>query len=858
MWASHQETVKRSLPDGLPAKECFGELIAASRAAWSSKQGLLVIEGKTGSGKTTVGPLALSCAGFRRVVVAMPGREMVRSAGKGLADWGLGGDVGQQLRGESANLKAGIVFATYGALAQQILKDGGLGADAVILDEFHSYDSQSDLQFLFAFLLSKPYPERPLVVLASATMPDLTRLLSPLLLEGMAGVQVGARTRFRVTSDDPVVVSSPEEAEKAGFDRAVEAQADLYAMHGDTKRYCILVFLPSREACEKRAEDARRLRIPAFAAHADAPCEAWGADDRTPNRVIFCTSVLEASVTISEVAMVVDVALTKRLTHEPSTGQQYLSLRRATEAQCLQRAGRTGRLCCGRYLRILASDVPESEALPAGFDVRYHAQLAHLGLGPDALTRAGVLVDLELAGHRRLQLQEASLMRETGELLPRGEKMLDTGVNVLELQILEASAGAGLALAGIALVAWSRETHALFRRLPETHPQHKEVTAAREALFRKTGCSEPHVLLMLKNLQHGSRSAAAELGLSGRALQAASDCELELCELSKLAPRRALPEEQVRREADALLRVLRPLAGEYSHNGRSSRRGGAWSVVEDDSSPTFPAWADLPLLFKHYHGPTPPRMACLAAVPMEIGSRLRFEMRLSWPLPEDDAVGRLSRAAGLPAVNTKAVAEESSDGETSSSLPFASTSSSSTASTFTPASSASTPTSVPPVAAAAVGPLPVEAAAGPLDSPLLLQAASCATGAFSPLPSPRPLPAADAWPDASCLSLGRHGQEWVSRFPASLRLLPALGSEKLVKVNVGDVYRQVGKGQVQHGHAPNGVKVSFVAILVAPLDSGADACAAGRGSGWVSLASLRETGEFRAMWAASLFPETSV
>jgi len=125
----------------------------------------MVFFGGTGSGKTTLTPLALACAGYT-VHVAMPGRgAMVRSAVQTLKTWRMDKEVGQQLRGESRWLRSRVGFATCGALLHQLLADGTVHSETVILDEFHCIGDSSDLQVLVAALLFKLASQRQLIVL---------------------------------------------------------------------------------------------------------------------------------------------------------------------------------------------------------------------------------------------------------------------------------------------------------------------------------------------------------------------------------------------------------------------------------------------------------------------------------------------------------------------------------------------------------------------------------------------------------------------------------------------------------------------------------------------------------------------
>ena len=788
------DCVRSRIPDDLPAKAKFDDLVAAAASARSG--GIMVVTGGTGSGKTTLTPLALACAGYASVRVAMPGRAMVRSAVQALKAWRMDKDVGQQLRGESRGLHSRVVFATYGALLQQLLADGELHSEAVILDEFHCLGDSSDLQVLLAALLCKPASERPLVVLTSATMPDLAAMGFP---DGLPTVHVSSAGRFEVKHIDHLNARTAEEAEQLAFDRAVAAQLWLKSKHGDTGNACAIVFLPSREACEKRADEAVSRGLPAFAAHADLPKEDWALEGG-PNRIIFCTSVLEASVTIKTVEVVIDSGLTKGLAVDPGTGQTYLSLQKATEAQSLQRAGRAGRLCPGHYCRIVPADFCARTPLPLGYDERFYVQLAALEVGVDTLP-AGAKPAAELA-HSKTHGLESALAMRGGELLECGHRMLRLQTTSLEQRVLDAASEADLLRAGISLVAWSRQGYQVFRRLKDSDPRHTVVTEQRAKLIKQAGGSEPHLWLLLRSVS-ASRQAKASLCLSDRVLQQVLDDELELCELLRLPRAPGGDEGTALAIADKLVKALEPLATLYAASEGGGRRGGRWASVQK-LQPSCLGRADVPALLRDSAGGR--WMACLATSPIEVGWRLKYEMKLTWPVdprpaePQQPPAWESWVVDSLPAVPQQPVPQ-------------------------------------PPAweSWALNSQAPTEAAQPPLRPSEAPQQLSWPTE-----PQPPLLPSA-SWPAASSLTRGKVGQLWVCAQNTATRPTGEIGSTRCGTVMVGEVYRQVGEGHAFYGSSPDdGQRITYVAALMSPAGGGA--------SNWATLVSLRESGLFRALW----------
>lgn len=555
--------------------------------------------GGTGSGKTTVTPLALACTGAT-VRVAMPGRAMVLSAVRALGGWGI--EAGQQLKGESKGLSGRIVFSTYGALLKQVLADELDPATTVVLDEFHELRRNSDLQALAAALL---YRRPRVLVLASATMPDISAFGET------TRVHVSCEGRFRVRPMPVITVDTAVEAEQAVFDQAVDSQKWLLQKHGDHGDACVLAFLPSREACEKRAEEALALGISAYAAHSDVPKEDWGLAGGA-NRIIFSTDVLQASVTVPTVEVVVDSGMTKDLRLDSASGQCYLGLQKATEAQRQQRAGRAGRLCDGFVIHVEVNDLQACSELPLGCDDRFFLQMVSLGI-PEV--PAAVRPDETLSTSKMARLAAAGAVVQ-GRLGRIGVRMLDWGTSLHEQRLLDVAEEAGLQAAGACVVAWSRRGGEVFRRLKDTDPQKAAIQRRREGLLEQAQGSDLRLWLLMT--ASPSPATTRALGLSARKLKEIEADEEDLC-VRLQVPRSCPTPEAALQNAVRLEAALLPLAEVFQEDG-----GGRWS----SSSGTC---AGLPQILKRYVGSTGAQ-ASLGALPVDNGWRVKLVMHLTWPV----------------------------------------------------------------------------------------------------------------------------------------------------------------------------------------------------------------------------------
>src|SRR5918998_1305617 len=120
----------------------------------------------------------------------------------------------------------------------------------------------------------------------------------------------------------------------------------------------LLVFLPgaaeirrAQSACEQLAARYDLMVVPL---HGELPAEEQDRAVRPAERrkVILSTNVAETSVTIENVAAVVDSGVARVAAHSPWSGLPTLKVARVSQASAVQRAGRAGRTRAGRCLRL--------------------------------------------------------------------------------------------------------------------------------------------------------------------------------------------------------------------------------------------------------------------------------------------------------------------------------------------------------------------------------------------------------------------------------------------------------------------------------------------------------------------------
>lgn len=343
----------------LPVRHALPELHAALENA-----GVAVLAAPTGTGKTTLVPLAL--AGLlpdrpgppRRVLVAEPRRLAARAAARRMA-WLLGeqpGDrVGFTVRGEH---RPGTLVnvVTTGVLLQRLQYDPELaGVDAVLLDECH--ERHLDADTALAFLLDVRAALRPDLRLVAASATADT--------EAWAGLLGGApvvRTEAALHPVELVWAPSPRPVRPAYGMRvdpallehvAATVRRALGERSGD-----VLCFLPGVGEIGRVAGALSGIEV--LQVHGQAPAAVQEAVLRpgSARRVVLATSVAESSLTVPGVRVVVDSGLAREPRTDHARGLSALTTVRVSRAGADQRAGRAGREAPGAVYRCWTASEP--------------------------------------------------------------------------------------------------------------------------------------------------------------------------------------------------------------------------------------------------------------------------------------------------------------------------------------------------------------------------------------------------------------------------------------------------------------------------------------------------------------------
>ena len=333
----------------------------------------VVVEGETGSGKTTQIPQFLVNAGYApldpatgqamMVACTQPRRVAAMSIAKRVAeemDVSLGQHVGYTIRFDDlTDQSTRLKFMTDGMLLREAMTDPTLGRyKCIVLDEAHERTLSTDV---LMGLLKEVLPKRPdmNLIVMSATQ-DAAKFQK--YFQDAPLLKVPGRTH-------PVEIFYTPEPERDYVEAAVRTAVQIHQFEepGD-----VLIFLTGEEEIESVCRSLRS-EAESFAAEVgplvvyplystlppakqseifnDAP------PPRTPGgppgrKVVVSTNIAETSLTIDGIVYVVDPGFSKQKVYNPRIRVESLLVSPISQASAKQRSGRAGRTRPGKCFRL--------------------------------------------------------------------------------------------------------------------------------------------------------------------------------------------------------------------------------------------------------------------------------------------------------------------------------------------------------------------------------------------------------------------------------------------------------------------------------------------------------------------------
>lgn len=338
----------------LPVYRHEAELLAAI-----AQHQVVVVEGATGSGKTTQIPRMLLHAGItdRVIGVTQPRRIAATSVAHRIAEEegvAIGGLVGHCIRfDDQTSEQTRIKIMTDGILLEEARGDHDFDRYGVLMiDEAHERTLNIDVTLgLLARAIARRADLR--VVISSATLdPERFVTFFSGLGQNVPTVHIDAR---------------PFPVEIRYRPPALEHDRDerLYALCDEVERIVrsgepghILCFLSGEAPIQHARIELQRRRI-------DRGCEIiplYGAlvreeQDRVfgefgKRKIVLSTNLAETSITVPDVRFVIDSGVAKVPRVDPRTGIRTLQEEPIARASCDQRSGRAGRTAPGVAVRL--------------------------------------------------------------------------------------------------------------------------------------------------------------------------------------------------------------------------------------------------------------------------------------------------------------------------------------------------------------------------------------------------------------------------------------------------------------------------------------------------------------------------
>ena len=334
----------------------------------------IVIEGETGSGKTTQLPQALVLAKFhlanvepgakhQLVACTQPRRVAAMSVAKRVAqemDVRLGAEVGYTIRFDDKTSGSTVLkYMTDGMLLREAMSDPNLGRYSVImLDEAHERTLSTDvLMGLLKEVLKRRADLR--IIIMSATL-NAQKFVD--YFDGAPHLKVPGRMH-------PVEIFYTPEAERDYVDAACRTAVQIhqYEPKGD-----ILIFLTGemeiedccqriRRECEGLGTEVGPIEVLPLYGSLATTKQALIFNDAPPPRrpggkpgrkVVVSTNIAETSLTIDGVVYVIDPGFSKQKVYNPRIRVESLLVSPISRASAKQRSGRAGRTRPGKCFRL--------------------------------------------------------------------------------------------------------------------------------------------------------------------------------------------------------------------------------------------------------------------------------------------------------------------------------------------------------------------------------------------------------------------------------------------------------------------------------------------------------------------------
>ncbi len=345
--------------------------------AWEAKKNILklfnenqiiIIQGETGSGKTTQIPQFLLQDGFNRgIAVTQPRRVAAQSVAKRVSeemDVVLGEEVGYSVRFDDKSSKKTLIkYLTDGMLLREATMDKNLMRYCtIIIDEAHERTLATDILFGFLKeLLPKRKDDLKLIIM-SATI-DIHKFQeyfnAPLIL-------IPGRMF-------PVEIKYLKEPADDYFEASINYVVNI---HKNEKEGDILLFLTGEEEIENAVQrireeiydlDKKYHNVNVIPMYGTLPPHLQQKifEPFNGRKIIVATNIAESSITVDGVVYVVDPGFAKQKVFNPRLREETLMINEISQESAEQRAGRAGRTRPGKCYRLYTEESFKKDLNPS-------------------------------------------------------------------------------------------------------------------------------------------------------------------------------------------------------------------------------------------------------------------------------------------------------------------------------------------------------------------------------------------------------------------------------------------------------------------------------------------------------------
>jgi HrpA-like RNA helicase len=332
----------------------------------TNNQVILVIAG-TGGGKTVLTPkFALHALNYTgKIAITLPKISSTRMAAEFSAltlDVKLGEQVGYKYKGSDRrkySSKNNLLYATDGTIVAKLINDPSLSDfDAVIIDEAHERKVQIDFLLYLLRNTLKLRPEFKLIIM-SATI-DASIFVKYFNNFKFKTIEIGAGTNFPITTTYLEKSISSKEYMRYGLE--IIKKIENTTEYGD-----ILFFVPSvaetHTVCELvRSDDKLGYCIELYSGISKEKEDSaldksiYKTLTNKNRKIVIATNIAESSVTVDGIKYVIDSGYENFSGYDPLLNAKVLNMQLITQAQSIQRRGRTGRTEAGEFYPLYTRD----------------------------------------------------------------------------------------------------------------------------------------------------------------------------------------------------------------------------------------------------------------------------------------------------------------------------------------------------------------------------------------------------------------------------------------------------------------------------------------------------------------------